>query len=52
MIRDMKGTHGGCRILIMEVSVYSNLIVTGSDSPMLLLWDFEFGSLVCTYSLE
>jgi hypothetical protein len=36
----------------MEVSVYHNIIVTCSNSPLILFWNFEYGKLVGSFTLE
>lgn len=35
----------------MEISIYHNIIVTTTNSPTILIWNFEFGKLSATFTL-
>jgi capsule polysaccharide modification protein KpsS len=51
-IREIKNAHANMPVIITEMSVYHNLIVTCTNSSTILIWNFEYGKLVATLTLE
>ena len=51
-LREIKNVFHGKEITVMAVSVYHNLIVTGTNFPTIIFWNFEFGKIMALLSLE
>jgi hypothetical protein len=51
-IREVKNLFHGREITLLAISVYHNLIVTGTTFPTLLFWNFEFCKLAAVFTLE
>lgn len=45
-IRELKSVHVKKSIVLMELSVYHNIIFTTSHDSLILAFDYEFGKLI------
>ena len=46
IVRTIKSNHFGKEVSLLEISLFLNLIVTGSVDRNVYLWDFEYARLV------
>lgn len=51
-IREINNMYNGKGIHLLEISVFHNLLVTTTNSNIILIWDYEYLRLLGSYELE
>jgi WD40 repeat protein len=52
LIRELNNMYNGKGINLIEISVFHNLLVTTTNSNVLMVWDYEYLKLLGSFELE